>query len=379
MAWWVRSRSRANESGGTPHTLREATSTPPGVTPPPRTSTEVTTRSALSLSAVYRAISVIATGVSQMSLDVWRGADPISTPSWVRRPDIKISSSAFLEQTAVSLAAHGNAYWHVIRDTPSDPIKALVCLDPTEVVIDETANEYGWRGKRLQPWQCQHLSLLRVPGTPYGLGPIQAARPDLRGALDARDFGAEWFDSSTIPTGVLSTDQPLTDMQAQDYAERWNEEQSHRDGVAVLGSGLSYSPILLSPKDAQFLETQTFSVTQIARLFGIPSHMLLAVVEGNSNTYMNLADADLAFTRWTLTAYLREIEEAISTLLPRGQSARFNLDAILRPATKTRAETHKLALEAGYMTVNEIRAIEGLPPLPGGDVLPTPASGGTSA
>lgn len=79
-------------------------------------------------------------------------------------------------------------------------------------------------------------------------------------------------------------------------------------------------------------------------------------------TYTNVADADLTFARWTLTQYLREIEEAFSALLPRGQQARFNLDAILRPSTKARYEAHQLALAAGFLTVDEVRAIEGLPP-----------------
>lgn len=362
MAWMRRSKNRTTESDQTSLTRSEPTPSP-GILPPPRVSNEaVTTTSALSLAAVYRAVSIIATGVSQMSIDVWRGSDPIDAPSWVRRPDMKLSRSAFYEQTTVSLAAHGNAFWRIIRDTPTDPIKAAVVLDPTEVVVDETNGKYHWRGKELQPWQCQHLSLLRVPGSPYGLGPIQAARPDLRGVLDARDYAAEWFDRSGVPTGILSSDQPLSPDQAADYKALWDTNQAHRSGTAVLGSGLNYSPLLLNPKDAQFLESQQFNVTQVARLFGIPAHMLLAAVEGTSMTYTNLADADLAFVRWTLTQYLREIEEAISVLLPRGQTARFNLDAVLRPSTKARYEAHEIALRAKFMTVNEVRAIEGLKP-----------------
>src|SRR5690625_6951542 len=142
--------------------------------------------------------------------------------------------------------------------------------------------------------------------------------------------------------------------------------RSHRPWPAVLGNAVSYQPQMLSPQDAQFLESRQFSTTEIARLFGIPSHLMLAVVEGNSQTYMNVADADLTFVRWTLTQYLREIEEAFTVLLPRGQSARFNLDAVLRPSTKDRYSTHKIALEAGFLTVDEVRAIEGYKPLPQG-------------
>lgn len=360
MAWKRRLKGRANESGDAPLITRSET-TPPGILPPAHGSQDVTVSTALSLSAVYRAVSIIATGVSQMTLDVWRGDEPVPAPSWLRRPDMKLSRSAFLEMTATSLAVRGNAYWRVVRDSPADPIKALVVLDPNEVTIDETRQEYGWRGTRLQPWQCQHLSLLRLPGQPYGLGPIEASRVELRGALEARDYGATWLSSGGVPSGILKTEQVLSADQAATAAAEWDLAQS-RSKTAVLGSGLSYSPLLLNPKDAQFIETQQFTVTQVARMFGIPAHMLLAAIEGTSMTYTNVADADLTFARWTLTQYLREIEEAFSALLPRGQQARFNLDAILRPSTKARYEAHQLALAAGFLTVDEVRAIEGLPP-----------------
>src|SRR5690554_2331521 len=111
--------NRANESDVASLTHRAGSpSTPPGVLPPARSQTEVTAASAMSLAGVYRALSIIATGVSQMTVDVWRGADPIDAPAWVRRPDVKKSRSAFFEETTVSLASTGNAYWRILRDTP---------------------------------------------------------------------------------------------------------------------------------------------------------------------------------------------------------------------------------------------------------------------
>lgn len=375
MAWWKRHSDRAHESGDASLFLR--TETPEGVMPPPRSDVPVTTSTALSLSAVYRSVSILVAGVSQMSLDVWRGSEPITPASWVRRPDMKLSRSAFLEQTVTSLATRGNAYWHVIRDTPAEQPRALVVLDPAEVVIDETARVYGWRGKQLQPWQIQHLALMRIPGQVYGLGPIEAARTEIAGALRTRDFGSTWHDTAGVPTGVLKADGQLSPDDADRWAKAWAESRKV-NGTAVLGQGLDYRPILLNPKDAQFIESQQFTVTQVARLFGIPAHMLLAAVEGSSMTYINVADADLTFMRWTLTKYLREIEEAISSLLPRGQEARFNLDAVLRPSTQARYEAHKVALEAGFLTVDEVRSIEGLPPLPK-DAAPAATNGPEAA
>ncbi|MFD1505265.1 phage portal protein [Georgenia yuyongxinii] len=368
MGWWASSKSWLLGADDSAHLQARAETPPPSDPSTARIAparTDLSTASALSLPSVYRAVSILATGVSQLTVDVWRGDEPSPrVPAWVRRPDIKVSRSAFFEQTTVGLAVTGNAFWRVHRDSAADPVQALTVLNPHDVVINEDGT-YGYQNQRpLQDWQVQHLALLRVPGARYGLGPIQAARADLAGVLDLRDYAAEWFNTAGVPNGVLSTEQVLAPDQAAQYKKQWMEQQSHKNGPAVLGAGIAYSPIMLSPKDAQFLESRRYTVTEIARLFGIPASLMLATVDGAAMTYQNVADADLSFARWTLVQYLREIEEAISTLLPRGTEARFNLDAVLRPSTKARYDAHKIAIEAGFLTVDEVRAIEGLKPLP---------------
>lgn len=335
----------------------------PEILPPPRVATtSVSLDRSLSLIPVYRAVSIIATAVSSLTIDLWRGADVLPTaPTWVRQPDVKTSRSAFFEMTTTSLACNGNAFWKVVRQSPADQPSALIVLDPTMCHVSEDGS-VSYRGEDLQRWQVQHLALLRIPGRPRGLGPIQAAAADLASSADIRDYASNWFTSGNVPNGTLTTEQHITVDQAVAMKMQWLS--SVRGGEpAVLGQGLTYEPMLLSPKDAQFLESRQFSVTDIARLFGIPAHMLLSVVEGGSMTYMSGQAADLSFSRWTLTQYLREIEEAFTSLLPRGQVARFNMDAVLRPATKERYEAHQIAIKSGFLTRDEVRAIEGLRPL----------------
>ncbi|MGC5584146.1 phage portal protein [Ornithinimicrobium sp. W1665] len=336
--------------------------TPEGVMPPARSDRlPITQAQALTLIPVYRAFSLISSAVSQLSLDLWRGEETIPSPTWVRRPDVKVPRSAWLEMTTTSLAANGNAFWRVERSSPAEAPSALLVLDPNEVHINDDGT-FSHRGRTLASWQVQHLALLRVPGRLRGLGPIQAAAQDLTGAADLRDYASEWFNAGTVPNGVLKSDQHITAEQAAAVKTQWLTSVNGAE-PAVLGNGLDYRPLLISPKDAQFLESRQFTVTDIARLFGIPSHLMLSVVEGGSMTYLNGQAADLSFLRWTLMAYLREIEEAVTALLPRGQTARFNVDAILRPSTQERYDAHKVALEAGFLTVDEVRRIEGLDPL----------------
>lgn len=345
-----------------------------GVLPPARDALgEVTQSRALGIEAVFRAVQLISTGVSQLTVDAYRGGaqlDDRATATWLRQPNVDESLSAFLAQTVTSLALSGNAFWRVYRSQATGDVANLRVLPANQVTValdpstgHRTYTYGGGRNSTLNAREVRHLQYLRLPGEARGIGPIQAAQSRLRGALGLDGYASEWLTDSGVPTGVLSTDQHLTGEQAKQWRTQWEESQRQR-GTAVLGAGLNYAAIHLSPKDAQFLESQQFTTTALARLFGIPARLMLAVVEGTSQTYANLAQEDLSFVRWTLALYTREVEEAFASLLPRGQTARFNLDAILRPDTKTRYDAHKLALDAGFLTVDEVRAIEGYQPLP---------------
>lgn len=341
-----------------------------GVIPPARDTRTVTADTALTLSAVYRSVQILGVAGSQLSLDVWRGEDRIEPkPSVVRKPDVNTSLSEFVELTIHSMALYGNAYWRIQRDDRGP--RNIEVLNPWECAPQEDG-KLGWKGKTLQPDEFRHLKLMRRPGITYGLGPIQSARADIEQAMNLRDYAGEIFNDGSVPSGVLSSDQHLNAEQAAEYKERWDKRPPH--STAVLGAGLTYSPVLLAPEDAQFLQSQQLTHTKIAMLFGIPAHLLLAAVEGSSMTYQNISQADLTFVRWTLMVYLRPIEEAFTSVLPGLQTARFNLDGILRPDIQTRYAAHQIALTSGFATVNEIRAIEGLPPVPGGDALRAPTN-----
>lgn len=346
----------------------EPTSPPAGVLPPPRSSagSGASLSEALTIDSVFRSFMFLQAAAQQLTLDVWRRSDLIEKPPLVRKPDVDSNLSAFLAETVTSLTARGNAYWR--KNLGSDgQVLNLEILPALEVHIDRDPRSgrrgFYYRGRRFASHEIAHLKLLRITGEEYGLGPIQAFQRGLAGALDQARYAQGWFNDAGVPSGVLKTDQHINAAQAEEYKTRWMEQRSKDLGPAVLGSGLEYSFLQLKPSEVQWLDTQKFTVTQIARLFGIPASYMLAAVEGNSQTYQNQEQADIAFIRYTLMVYLREIEEAFTDLLPHGQTARFNVDALLRTDTKTRMESHKIGIEAGVLTINEARAIEGLPPL----------------
>lgn len=348
---------------------------PPGVTPPTRREAPF---EPASLVSVYRAIDIITSAVAQLPLRVERHGVEVPAgeiPDIIKAPSLSFTRSDFLEQIALSLAVTGNAY--ILAKRIGSKIVELVVLNPHEVLPtqDETSGviTYSYRGRDYRQADIQHLKFMVLPGSLKGLGAIQAARAEIQGAINLRDYAAQWFNGSGQPSGILSTDQALTAEDAKQIRDTWNNidpatgkplpAAANPSNIKVTGKGVKYDPIVLSPRDAQFIESRNFDTLEIARLFGIPATLMLTSTEGSSMTYSNVEQDWLGFVRFTLTKYLRKIEEALTTFTPRGQTVRFQISALLRSDTLTRYQAHQIALNAGFMTLNEVRAIESLPPL----------------
>ena len=349
----------------------------PGIAPSNRDRGRLVSQErALTLSTVFRAVQIHATAVAQLPLQIERGGQVITdTPAIVAKPSLSKSRSRFLEEVTSCLYLDGNAFLKLIRSAFGEVVDIDV-LDPRKVTVTTNTTTgrktFGY-GDRTD-WTTRdilHLKFLSIPGVDRGLGPIQAAQVELSGAIDARDYGSGWLTESGMPNGVLKTDQVLNQDQAEEYKRVWKglDKDGNRipghgaHDIKVLGSGLNYLPLLLKPSDVQFLETQQFTTTQIARLMGVPASVFLAAVEGGSQTYSNVEQDWIGYVRFSLMNVLRKIEEAFTEITPRGQTARFSIDVLLRTDTKTRYESHKSALDAGWLTDDEVRAVEGRPPL----------------
>lgn len=334
----------------------------PRVLPPPRHDS-VALDEIIGLDAVYRAVAYLQTLAGQLTIDASRANRPITSPL-IDRPDPWLTQRQWITQTIAALALTGNAYWQITRDA-TDAIIALRNLDPNRVSVavdSAQITHYSVDGKEVDARDIAHLRYMIVPGRALGLGPIEAARRGLTGMAHVQRYADQLFTRGGTPAGVLSTDQPLTREAADAAAAEWMEKQT-AGKTAVLGQGLSYQSIGVKPSDLQWLDSQKWSVLRVARLFGIPPAKLAAAVDGASMTYNNIETATLDMLRDTLMGYLAPIEDMLTWLLPRGQYARFNLNAVLRPDTKTRYEAHSIGIAAGFLTVDEVRDIEGLPPL----------------
>jgi len=208
------------------------------------------------------------------------------------------------------------------------------------------------------------LKLFRKPGHLYGYGPIQLCQSELLAGLKLRAYADNWYSGAGIPNGYLTTEMPLNPDDAQALAEAW-KAFVEKNGMAVLSNGVQYQHTHVNPKDAMFVEVQLGMVVNVARIFGIPAMHLLAELTGTSNTYFNLEQSNLVFLQQTLSKYMTEIEQAASSLLPRGTEVRFNESDLLRLDEKTKWDIRKIQTDIGYTSGTELRKDEGKEPLTG--------------
>lgn len=337
---------------------------------PVRSNYSVGENQALTLTAVYRSIQIIATPISKMPLNTYRYATglevPVENPVLVNKPNYLDTRRNFLFETVVSLALDGNAFW--LKSYGSNGQVNNLTLIPSNAVTIRTDTD----GKIYYDYQLtnattvkttstdiQHLKLFPRSGYLRSLGPIDACNKDIAAALELRDFASNWFSSGGIPTGILKTDKPIGAEDANEITERWHTKQSERK-VAVLGQGFEWQTVQLNPKDALFTDVQSQQVQAIARLFGVPARLLLTGVDGSSDTYSNLQDESQTFYRHTIMAYTDAISDALSECLPRGTRTEFNFEGLFKADQANRYNMYEVAIRAGFMTVEEVRVKEGL-------------------
>lgn len=317
------------------------------------------------LDSVYRALAILEGSISQLTLDRYSrtlGRPRGSATGMIQRIlPAGQTLPGFLGEITQSLAQTGNAWLRVPRDGAAGPVRVL---DPSRCSarIDVATGVKTITYDTLTVSDVRQLQLTHVPGEPLGQGPIQAWADGLRGAIDAHQYAAQWTKRGGRPTGILTTDQTLSADMAKEWKTAANATMTPEGGVAVLGSGLTYKQCYLTPAELQLLDVRKVNVISVARIFGIPARLMLTSGDGDSKTYANMEQESILFVRHTLMPYMREIEAALSELLP--DDVRFNVDGFLRPDTTTRYAAHKVAIEAGFLTIDEVRAIEGLNPLP---------------
>ncbi|AII04773.1 hypothetical protein EP51_09230 [Rhodococcus opacus] len=301
--------------------------------------------------------------ISQMDLQVYREGKLIKTPPVVANPIDEESQSSFVQQVIWSLALWGNAYVKVY----GSPVSSVEVLDPDTVVVtrDEiTGKTNYWLNGKLQPkGKIRHLKFERMPGELKGHGPLQGCAGELKAAQQLDKFQQTWFNTDGIPKGVLSSTQAVNAQQQKALVEAFEAFVKEHKNV-LLPLGIKYETLATKPMELQYVEVAEANIRNIARIFGIPAANLLSAIEGTSMTYTNYEESNLQFLQNTLCRYMNEIEDFLSSLLPRSQKVQFNEEMLLRTSTEKLWSVNKLKTDIGYTSGDEMREAEGKNPLP---------------
>ena len=351
---------------------------------------DVTADSAIRMSTVYACVRLLGDTISSLPLGAYvrRGRSRISyaaaygeTPMWVNKPNPETSRIEFYEQVISSLNIHGNAFILTVRDDNNEVVE-VYCLNPDDVRIRRlrpneplvyevhTRDEQGAYTQILTQNEMLHIPLFRLPGSHYGLGPIAAARLTIGAAMAADTYAAAYFGNAANPGGVIEVPGELTEEQAQDIGRDWNITHTgpYRAGkIGVLSGGASFKPLTLNAQDAQLLDTRRFNVEDIARLFRVPISLLGHPVAG-AMSFASVEAQNLSFVQHSLRPLLERLEQSFSTLLPESDGfIKFNLDALLRGTTLERFEAYTKGLREGFLSLNDVHAMEDMAPIADGD------------
>lgn len=209
--------------------------------------------------------------------------------------------------------------------------------------------------------------VLHIPGLGFdglvGYSPIAMAKNAIGMAIACEEYGAKFFANGAAPSGVL--EHPGTIKDPSRIRDSWQSTfggSSNANKVAVLEEGMKYTPISISPEQAQFLETRKFQIDEIARIFRVPPHM---VGDLDKSSFSNIEQQSLEFVKYTLDPWVARWEQAmVRSLLSAEEKKRyfikFNVDGLLRGDYQSRMAGYATARQNGWMSANDIRELENL-------------------
>lgn len=332
--------------------------------------------SALGLTAFYACVRLLADSIASLPWDAFRKGDAESirrevtpAPSLLRAPGPGMTVFDWKHMMVVSLVMRGNFYGLVTQRDVLEYPTYITPLHPDQVRIDrdpDTFEKRVWIGGRREPIRdLFHIRAFSLPGADVGLSPVAMARHSLGLGLAAQEYGAKWFRDGASPSSVLEADQPLDDEQVRRVQRAWVSSHGGRRRPAVLSGGFKWKPIQITPEESQFLQTRQYQGVEVAQLMGVPPHMI-GIVDRSTSWGTGIEQQSIGFVTYTLRPWLTRIESAMSEALPRGQFVKFAVDGLLRGDQKSRYEAYRIGIESGWRNPDEVRALEDLPPIPGG-------------
>lgn len=344
---------------------------------------------ALNTLLVVSCVRIIAETIASLPLPVYERLQPRGRerarhhslyPVLNRQTNPRMTPFTYFERVGAHLALWGNHY--AIIERRHDDVVALWPVHPryVEPYLD-AAGQLRYRMHTTPPRDYAAGEILHIPGLAMeglkGLSPLSMMRQAIGITVAAENYGAKFFRNDARPDILLRHPAQLSDVARENLVRSWQERHGGgRRGIAVLEEGMDVSVVGMPPGDAQFLETRRFQVQELARFFRIPPHML-ADVERSTSWGSGIEHQSLGFVIYTMRPWLIRIEQEINRkLFPEYEWDRyyteFLIDGLLRGDVQARTLFYQSGRQWGYMSANDIRELENMNPIPGGDVYLQP-------
>lgn len=350
----------------------------------------VSADTAMTHSTVYACVRLLAFNVAQLPLILYRRVsnDP-KEPARERATDHplfqrlhslandRMTAFTAFTMSVASLMLRGNALSFIQRDQ-RNRVSGIFPLrwDQVEIRRSRTTGEllYEWRPQEsgvqvFRPEEVWHVQGLGTDGI-QGLSPIALQRESVGHGLALQEFGSRFFSNSATPSAGLEVPGAMSEEAYERLRQSVSESKTGLDNahtVLLLEEGAKWTQMGISPEDAQFLESRKFNRAEIAGWFGIPPHL---VGDLERATFTNIEQQSLEFVIYFLMPWLVNIEQTISRDLLTEEEretyfAKFNVAGLLRGDSAARSSAQRTGVMTGWLTRNEVRAMEELNPLEG--------------
>ena len=334
---------------------------------------------ALKQSAYWRAINLLSSQLAAFPVGLFKrlpdgDTEPITDhPSIKRlRQSVNLKMTPFMWREAIqaNTLVHGNGYSYIERDSTGNPL-SMTLLDPTqmEVMHDGDSLIYAYGQKPIDPYYILHIPGLSFDGV-CGKAVLKVAAESMGVGLAMQKFSANFFKNGAKQSGTLTHPMALSDKARQGLRTSFDKNMKDEDGgTMILDEGMKYVPISIPPDQAQLLQSKQFSVQELARWFGVPPYLLF---EESRSTFTNIENQGLEFVRYTLTQWVVRWESELKRKLLTEEEQedhffKMNMDSIVRGNLKDRMEAYRAGLDLGIYSINEVRELEELNKIEGGD------------
>jgi len=343
----------------------------------------------LGLSAVWACVNLVAGTIASLPLMIYRtkadGSRDVDKEHPLYRvlhdsPNSQQTALDFWEFEGASLELWGNGYARKIKS--GNQVVGLIPIMPALPQVRNLGNGrlgYRWteNGKEFDLTSDDVLHIRGFGGNPLGgMSTLAFGARTFGLALDIDRSARGTFKNGLRPSGVLTFDKFLTAEQRSTIETRLTEKfigAMNSGRPLILEGGTKWASLGINPEDAQMLESRGFSVEDICRFFGVPPFMV-GHSEKSTSWGTGLEQQTLGFQKFALRRRMKRIEQSLEKQLLSPQDRadgvviEFNLEGLLRGDSAARSNFYQSGLMNGWMTINEVRALENLPPVEGGDV-----------